>query len=314
MYCEHEQMTWDATLVRDLRAVLRLGLEEDLEGKLDLTTAALVPDDAMGRGHIVARTSGVVAGMAAGAVLLEEANSAATWVPFVSDGDRVTAGKQLARLSGPARELLTLERTLLNVLSHLSGIATCTASFVGAIRGTRARIYDTRKTLPGWRRLQKYAVACGGGRNHRRGLDDAVLIKDNHLCFGLLAANCQPFGPADAVRRSREMVQGQRGTVAGESGIPIVEIEVDSLQQLEEVLAARPDIVLLDNMSPDQLRTAVKLRDANAPSVALEASGGIDLDTVRVVAETGVERISVGALTHSVTALDLACDWDTAAD
>jgi len=171
------------------------------------------------------------------------------------------------------------------------------------VRGTRADIYDTRKTTPGWRRLEKYAVGCGGGKNHRAGLYDAVLIKDNHLALG--RQQSPPFSPAEAVIRAKEFLRHRF------TDIPIIEIEVDTLEQLREVLPVEPDIVLLDNMTPQKMAEAVRLRDSIKPSVELEASGGISWETVRAVAETGVERISVGALTHSAVSLDFGLDWCT---
>jgi nicotinate-nucleotide pyrophosphorylase (carboxylating) len=201
---------------------------------------------------------------------------------------------------------------MLNLLGRLSGIATLTRQFVEAVAGTKARIYDTRKTMPGWRRLEKYAVHCGGGHNHRTGLYDAILIKDNHLAFGREEHNAAAFTPAVAVRKAQAFLAEQ---LASESsrGAPdpqmLIEIEVDSLEQFREVLPERPDIVLLDNMTPEQLREAVRIRDAGGFACELEASGGVDLQTVRAIAESGVERISSGALTHSAINLDVALDW-----
>jgi nicotinate-nucleotide pyrophosphorylase (carboxylating) len=205
----------------------------------------------------------------------------------------------------------------------MSGIATLTRQYVEAVRGTKARIYDTRKTTPGWRRLEKYAVRCGGGSNHRTGLFDAVLIKDNHLAFGDLAlgdlalgdlalgaeassANPVSYTPAEAVLRARRFLDEQ-GLAA--QGCTIVEVEVDTLEQLDEVLPAGPDIVLLDNMSPPMLVEAVARRNAAGSAADLEASGGVNFATVRQIAQTGVERISVGALTHSAVCLDVGLDW-----
>jgi nicotinate-nucleotide pyrophosphorylase (carboxylating) len=223
------------------------------------------------------------------------------WHPLARDGQAVSHGERLAELEGPVRELLTAERLLLNLIGRLSGIATLTQQFVQAIQGTSAGIYDTRKTTPGWRRLEKYAVRCGGGRNHRTGLFDAVLIKDNHLALMQLR-------PGDAVRRVREFLLAA-GRAPDRSESLIVEVEVDTLEQLDDALTAEPDIVLLDNMSPDQLRQAVARRDAVNPDIELEASGGVNLRSVRAIAETGIDRISVGALTHSAVALDVALDW-----
>jgi nicotinate-nucleotide pyrophosphorylase (carboxylating) len=203
-------------------------------------------------------------------------------------------------LEGPLRSLLTGERTALNFLTHLSGVATLTRKFVDAIAGTPARILDTRKTLPGWRTLQKYAVRCGGGTNHRLGLYDGCLIKDNHLAGWAVAHPASSV--SDAIHRARQRLP---------AGTPI-EVEVDTLEQLIAALVARPEIVLLDNMDPPALRKAVEIRDATAPEVQLEASGGIALENVAEIAATGIERISVGAITHSAPALDLAFDWDAA--
>jgi nicotinate-nucleotide pyrophosphorylase (carboxylating) len=201
--------------------------------------------------------------------------------------------------------MLAAERILLNLLGRLSGVATLTRQYVEAVAGTKAKIYDTRKTTPGWRRLEKYAVHCGGGWNHRGGLDEAVLIKDNHLVIGeKVATFAKQFSPSEAVVLARSYVERHAADPT-----MIVEVEVDSLNQLDAVLPVRPDIVLLDNMSPAQLSEAVARRNAVNPAIELEASGGVHLDTVRRIAESGVDRISVGALTHSAVALDFGLDW-----
>jgi nicotinate-nucleotide pyrophosphorylase (carboxylating) len=229
------------------------------------------------------------------------------WEATVAEGARVSAGETLATLEGPARSLLTSERILLNLIGHLSGIATLTRKYVDAVSHTRARIYDTRKTTPGWRRLEKYAVRLGGGHNHRTGLFDAILIKDNHLALGAAATGAAHLDAAQSVKRAREMAESM---AAGQPAPQlIVEVEVDTLEQLAAVLVAGPDLVLLDNMALDVLRRAVALRDKTAPEIELEASGGVDLSNVGAIAETGVERISVGALTHSAGALDVGLDW-----
>jgi nicotinate-nucleotide pyrophosphorylase (carboxylating) len=203
--------------------------------------------------------------------------------------------------------LLTGERILLNLIGRLSGIATLTRRYVDAVAGTGARIYDTRKTTPGWRRLEKYAVRLGGGHNHRTGLFDAILIKDNHLALGAAGQGAAHLSPAQAVRRARDLAQSM---AAAKSAEPlIVEVEVDTLGQLALVLEESPDIVLLDNMPPDVLREAVALRNRVASGIELEASGGVTLESVTEIAGTGVERISVGALTHSATNLDVGLDW-----
>ena len=201
--------------------------------------------------------------------------------------------------------MLAAERILLNLLGRLSGIATLTRQYVDLVAHTKARIYDTRKTTPGWRRLEKYAVRCGGGWNHRGGLDEAVLIKDNHLAAGRRRL---PTGRSDSRPPRRSHGQGGSPSERGNPNM-VIEVEVDTLDQLDAVLPARPDIVLLDNMSPAQLREAVARRNAFDPAIELEASGGVDLATVRAIAESGVERISVGALTHSAVALDFGLDW-----
>jgi nicotinate-nucleotide pyrophosphorylase (carboxylating) len=340
---DFEQIAWDDRLEDDCRQIVRLAIREDLDRGHDLTTLALVPEGIDESALVVARRPGIVAGMPAGRLALDEFDGRIEWQPLVADGDRFQAGTVIARIRGPARALLTAERTLLNLLGRLTGVATLTRTYVDAIAGTRARIYDTRKTTPGWRRLEKYAVRCGGGRNHRTGLFDAVLIKDNHLALGAAAraaeetpasrfsaaaagASCESaaddasresaasgapsalrFRPADTVRMAREFLAQAAVWRAGRA--PLVEVEVDTLEQLDEVLAAGPDIVLLDNMSPELLREAVRRRDAAVPRVELEASGGIQLDNVRLVALSGVDRISIGALTHSATSCDLALDW-----
>lgn len=285
---------WDEQTEADCRALVTLALREDLGERGDITTAAVVGADSRGRAAIVAREAGVVAGLTCVDVVLTEARADAAFTPALGDGDRVEPGASLGVVEGAGRDLLTCERTILNLLGRLCGVATLTRAYADAVAGTGAEVFDTRKTTPGWRRLEKYAVRCGGGRNHRVGLHDAVLIKDNHLAL----AGASGKTIADAVDQARRT-----------AGDVVVEVEVDTLEQLREVLPAGPDVVLLDNMPPDVLREAVATRDANRPDVALEASGGLRLDTIRGIAETGVERISVGALTHQATSLDVGLDW-----
>lgn len=299
---EFRQRDWDRHSEDDCRQLVRLAVREDLDRAHDWTTAILVPREARGAARIVARQAGVVAGLALVPTILDELQVDVAFEATARDGDPLVPGQTVARLAGTARDLLTSERIVLNFLNRLTGIATLTRRYVDAIAGTGVRLYDTRKTAPGWRRLEKYAVRCGGARNHRLGLFDAVLIKDNHLAF----AGALP--PAEAVRRAKQHL-AEHGTA--EIRDAIVEIEVDTLEQLRDVLPAGPDIVLLDNMTNSQLREAVTLRNAVAPKVELEASGGIQFATLRSVAETGIDRISVGALTHSAVAFDFGLDWET---
>ncbi|MBX6315063.1 MAG: carboxylating nicotinate-nucleotide diphosphorylase [Isosphaeraceae bacterium] len=280
---------------RNAEALIRLALDEDLGPLGDLTTMATIPADARGEALIVARRLGVVAGMPVVVMLAERFGLDRPEVA-VPDGRPCDRGEVLARVSGPMRALLAFERTALNFLQRLSGIATLTAAFVAAVQGTKAVILDTRKTTPGWRALEKYAVRCGGGRNHRMGLYDAVLIKDNHLAW--LSSTGDPIGRAIAAARA----QAPPGTT--------VEIEVDSLEQFERALACAPDIILVDNLDPGALAEAVRYREARAPGVLLEASGGVTLETVGALARTGIDRISVGALTHSAPALDIGLDFE----
>jgi nicotinate-nucleotide pyrophosphorylase (carboxylating) len=265
----------------------RHALEED-RAFADITTRAIVPAAARARARLVARQPGVIAGIPLVVAAFRALGDVAARV-VIQDGGRVGAGDVVADLTGPARALLSAERVALNFAQRLSGIATLTARYVEAVRGTRARIYDTRKTTPTLRVLEKYAVRCGGGVNHRADLAAAVLIKDNHLTA--LGGDV-----ALAVRRARE---------AAGPGI-VIEVECDDETQVRAALEARADVILLDNMCLDALRACVALVGGRVP---VEASGGVTLDTVRAIAECGVGRISVGALTHSAGALDLGLDF-----
>ncbi len=277
------------------RRLLDLGLEEDLGAAGDLTSQSVIPENLPGHAVFVARTAGVLAGLPAAAQVFATLDARLNFQPLAADGTVLQPGKHLARVEGPMRGILAGERISLNFLQHLSGIATLTRRYVEACAGLPARILDTRKTLPGWRLLEKYAVRQGGGHNHRMGLYDGILIKDNHLA----ALGRDARGVA-------ELAQAWRSQHA--SLVPL-EIEVDTLEQLDAVLPCRPELVLLDNMTPEQLREAVRRRNERAHEVVLEASGGVNLTTVRAIAETGVGRISVGALTHSAPALDIALDY-----
>jgi len=283
------------TLTPDERAealvTIRRGLDEDLRYGPDVTTIATVPADARTEAALVAREPGVVAGVDVALMVLDEVLGADGYrvLERVPDGTHVEQGQSLLRVEGPTRGLLTAERTLLNLVCHLSGIATATAAWVAAVEGTKARIRDTRKTLPGLRALQKYAVRVGGGVNHRMGLGDAALIKDNH------------------VAAAGSVVAALRAVRATAPDLPC-EVEVDTLEQLDEVLGEDVELILLDNFPVWQTQMAVQRRDARAPQVMLESSGGLSLDTAAHYAGTGVDYLAVGALTHSVRVLDIGLD------
>ena len=304
------QHQWDDATEAACRAIVRIAVLEDLDRLQDWTTVALVPAEAKAKATIIARESGTIAGLRAVEVLLDEMSAKVCCEAHREDGATVPKGEPLATLVGNARDILVCERPILNLLSRLSGVATLAARYVKAARDTSVTILDTRKTTPGWRRLEKYAVRCGGASNHRTGLYDAVMIKDNHLAFWNAEHSKQEKNLQEAIEVVRNFLKSDR-TPKQSRAIP-VEIEVDTLKQLAMVLPAKPDIVLLDNMGPEQLLKAVSMRDKNAPDVVLEASGGVNLDTVREIAETGVDRISVGALTHSAGCLDIALDWNAA--
>jgi nicotinate-nucleotide pyrophosphorylase (carboxylating) len=264
-------------------------LDEDLRYGPDVTSAATAAPDAQAVAGVVARERGVLAGLPIALAVLDAAGiPPESAEPLRADGDLIDAGTEVLRIDAPLRELLGAERTLLNFLTHLSGIATATRAWADALSGTGCAVRDTRKTTPGLRQLEKYAVRCGGGLNHRMGLGDAALIKDNHV----VAAG----GVAKAIEAVR----------AAAPALPM-EVECDNLAQVEEALAAGAELILLDNMGLADLRAAVAVA-ARYPLVKLEASGGLRLDTARAVAETGVDFISVGALTHSSPALDLGLD------
>jgi nicotinate-nucleotide pyrophosphorylase (carboxylating) len=303
------QIKWDALVEDECRRLVRAAVLEDLDRGQDWTTVALVPMEASGRATVAARQAGVIAGIPAAQIVIDEMDRRIRIEPLFAEGQAVEPGTAIVRLQGPARSLLTVERTLLNFVGRLSGIATLTRQFAEAIHGAKARLYDTRKTTPGWRRLEKYAVRQGGGCNHRTGLFDALLIKDNHVALAAALEGAAQLSPAELVRRARIFLESNFA-----AGDPlrdmIVEIEVDSLAQLEDVLPEGPDLVLLDNMELGELRRAVELRNSTAPNVQLEASGGITLATIGAIAATGVDRISAGALTHSAISLNVAMDWD----
>lgn len=272
-------------LSSSLSALVDIALAEDV-GPGDVTSASVIPADLMFSGVMAAREPMVVAGLPFAGGVFTRVAPAVAFVPQVADGDRVTAGTVLAELVGPARGLLTAERTALNLLQHLSGIASLTRRYVDAIAGTGAVVLDTRKTIPGLRQAAKYATRMGGARNHRMGLYDGVLIKDNHI------AVCGSL--SEAVRRAKTAATGS------------IEVECDTLEQVSEAVLSGADIILLDNMPPDMLRRAVGLIDGKAKT---EASGGVTFETIRAIAESGVDYISVGRLTQSAPAVDIGLDW-----
>lgn len=270
---------------------VRAALEEDLGHGRDVTSEVTVPEGAPAKAALVAREEGVLAGVIVALSAFSLIDSALDLIVHGSDGDAISPGFEIAHIEGDARSLLMAERVALNFLSHMSGVATLTNRFVKEIEGTGAEICDTRKTLPGLRPFQKYAVSMGGGSNHRSGLDDAILIKDNHIAMN--------GGDIRQLLHQARLLAGHTTKI---------EIEVDTLEQLEAVLASGDaDIVMLDNMDIETLKKAVDM--AKGAKLITEASGGVSLETVRAIAETGVDYISVGALTHSVKALDIALDF-----
>jgi nicotinate-nucleotide pyrophosphorylase (carboxylating) len=303
MMTDYPQIVWDENLAAHAKQLIKMAIAEDLQFERDWTTAALVPSTATGAALFVSRETGVIAGLPIAELVRVAIDPALELICHLTDGAKVNKGTTIATLRGPAASILIAERTMLNFMGRLSGIASLTEQYVQLTTGTKARIYDTRKTTPGWRLLEKYAVQCGGGCNHRIALSAAVLIKDNHLAFGDEASGNEHFTIAQAIEKTREYLAEHRQQRM------MIEVEVDSLTQLQNVLPTRPNIVLLDNMQPDQLRAAVAIRDEMNPDVELEASGGVNLTTVAEIAKTGVDRISVGALTHSARTLDIGLDW-----
>jgi nicotinate-nucleotide pyrophosphorylase (carboxylating) len=271
----------------DIKTLIDLAFTEDLGHAGDVTSALTIDPDATLTASFVAREKGVLAGLPLAAYVFQHHDATIQTDLYFEDGDRVTPQDILMTVSGNARKILQAERTALNFLCYLTGIASETARYIEAVRGTNAQILDTRKTLPGYRSLAKYAVKCGGGENHRHGLYDQILIKDNHIA------------PAGGITSALQKIGKKQQNMK-------VEIEVDTIEQLKEVLEhGGVDTVLLDNMSPHQLREAVNMVDGK---IKTEASGGVDLETVRAIAETGVDYISIGALTHSVKNFDIGLD------
>ena len=277
-------------ITASIKAIVERALEEDL-GPGDITTDSLIPPDVRGLGLMVAKTTGVIAGVGVALEVFRQTDPAVEARVLMADGSEVSPGDVVAEVSGGIAGILKAERVALNFVQRLSGIATATSTYVKAVQGTRAHIIDTRKTVPGIRQLEKYAVRVGGGHNHRYNLADGILIKDNHIA----ALRAQELGLAEIVSRARE---NSPHTLR-------VEIEVESIEEAREALEARADVIMLDNMTPEEMRQVVAMAGGRC---LLEASGGINLDTVRAVAETGVDLISVGALTHSVRAMDISLD------
>lgn len=273
----------------DFADLVRRALEEDLGEAGDITTRAVIPPEATASARLVAREPGVVAGLEVAAYVFEVVDASVVFNPLVADGDRVEAGQALAEVEGSARCMLTAERTALNLLGRMSGVASATARLVDRVAGTGVAVSDTRKTMPGLRAIDKYAVTVGGGVNHRMGLHDAVMIKDNHIAA------------AGDIRAAVEAARTHAGPDV------MVEVEVEDLDQLREVLDTEADRVLLDNMDLDTLAEAVEL----AGAITTEASGNVTEETIRPIAETGVDVISVGWITHSAPQLDIALDFES---
>ena len=271
---------------------VRAALAEDLGGG-DVTTLATVPANAKSFARLRAREPLTVAGIQFAEIAFRKLSPKIKIQTLARDGQKIAAGKTLLKISGSSRAILSAERVALNFVQRLSGVATATAQFAEAVRGTKAKILDTRKTTPGWRRFEKYAVACGGGKNHRIGLFDMILIKDNHL---VALRNEKPNAVAAAILRARKKYPKLK-----------VEVEADTLAQVAQAADAGADIILLDNMTTAQLRQAVKIIRGRAQT---EASGGVNLKTVRAIAATGVDFISVGAITHSARAVDIGLDFE----
>ena len=299
---EFVQLDWNETLRAACQHVLEAAKQEDLQERGDITSLATLPGKPDGEVVFRIRESGVVAGIGCLPIAAALYDPELSLDIQVTDGQQVAAGEALAAVRGPAISLLAMERPALNLLCRLSGIATLTRQWTDQIAASPCRIYDTRKTVPGLRLLEKYAVRCGGGFNHRSDLSEAFLIKDNHLA---LAGGSQgPLPPAEAVRRAK--------TYMAEQHFPdttLIEIEVDTWNQFESAISETPDIILLDNMPSELLARAVEHRNRVAPGVELEASGGITLAKLPAIAKTGVDRVSVGALTHSATQVDIGLDW-----
>jgi nicotinate-nucleotide pyrophosphorylase (carboxylating) len=297
----------------DCLKLLAMALTEDtgsptLAGAVDCTTQSVIPIAATASASFVSRAAGIICGVEIAKLAISTLAPDLELDCHVNDGDQVQPGDKIATFRGSAHQILTMERTCLNFMCRLSGISTLAARFTDQVKGTDVKVLDTRKTTPGYRRLEKYAVACGGGANHRMGLYDAIMIKDNHLAFYRAWNKESKDAIVEGLQLARDWVEGHKASLPNGSQT-VIQLEVDTLEQFERALPSRPDIVLLDNMTNEQLTTAVNRRNEAAPGVLLEASGGVNLETIGAIAKTGVDRISIGALTHSAVNFDIGLDW-----
>lgn len=302
----------DATQA-DCLKLLAMALTEDtgsptLENAVDCTTQSVIPVAATASASFVSRASGIICGVEIARLAISTLAPDLELDCHVNDGDQVQPGDKIATFRGSAHQILTMERTCLNFMCRLSGISTLAARFTERVKDTHVKVLDTRKTTPGYRRLEKYAVACGGGANHRMGLYDAVMIKDNHLAFYRAWNKESQDAIMEGLQLARDWVEAHQATLPN-GAQTVVQLEVDTLEQFERALPSKPDIVLLDNMTNQQLTDAVNRRNEAAPGVLLEASGGVNLETIGDIAKTGVDRISIGALTHSAVNFDIGLDW-----
>lgn len=308
---DYQQSRWTEETETAAKTLIKIAIEEDLKDQRDWSSFCSISPTANGSADLAARSPGVVCGLKVVPLVLECFNkrtgAKVQFTPLATDGDSVSPGTVLGRLEGNAIGILTAERTLLNFMGRMSGIATLTSKYAKEIHGSGAKLYDTRKTTPGWRLLEKYSVAAGGGHNHRMGLYAAVMLKDNHLAESTeVAANGKKPTFAQVIQSSQSRLAGERGI---DQRPLIFEVEVDSLEQFRQILPLNVDIILLDNMALDDMKKAVSIRKEAGSRVQLEASGNVKLSTIAAIAATGVDRISSGSLTHSATNWDVGLDW-----
>ena len=302
-----KQTEADALKLIELALVEDVG-SADMDKGVDCTTDAVVPKAAPAKAAFVARDAGIVCGVEVAKLALAKFAPGIDLEVEVADGTAVKPQQTIAVMSGSAHDILTMERTCLNFMCRLSGISTLTKQFVDRAESPSTDILDTRKTTPGWRRLEKYAVACGGGSNHRMGLYDAIMIKDNHLAFFKSQVTDVKNTIPESIAIAKKWIDDRADSLPNGKQT-ILQLEVDTLDQLAVALGTECDIILLDNMTCDQLSEAVDMRDERAPKILLEASGGVNIDTINGIAATGVDRISIGALTHSAPNFDIGLDW-----